>query len=249
MDEMMLRQIIQKLLSDCANKKALVLVTGGSAYSPQIYDILKNQKGVQYDCAMSESSKSMEALENWKTIGNLLEGIETIYESVKEAEYIILPFMTRNTLAKVATGIADNDITTAIQLGIMMNKKIIALDSSWNPETEMGKLMKLDKNPIYTKMLNQHKVTLESFGIQFVNVYELEDALTYCMTAEKQVIETTVETQSISQPAVEGDLIEKPFITQKDLADKKKVQIKKGSKLTEMAKEYILENQIEVIEL
>jgi hypothetical protein len=255
-DEHKLKQIIEKLLYDYYEKKALVILTGGTSYSNEILGILMQYDNVKYEYIISENALKIEEIKEWEKVGEKVEGDKQIYESIKRAECVIIPLLTRNTLAKISVGIADNETTTAIQLALMMGKPVIAVDASWNPETELAKLMKLNTNNAYNKMLFDHKSKAEELGMSFVSVYDFEEEVNkylYKGIKNRGMQEGNIESTECSKEHVDVDIINEKnidsFITYGDISGKGTIYLSKNSKLTDLAKEYIDQNKVKVIDV
>lgn len=253
MDEYTLKKMIEKLLYSQYEKKALIILTGGNSYSEEIFKILSKYNNVKYDYVISENSLKVDGIEKWESIGQKIEGIEPIYEALKDAEYIVIPFLTRNTLAKVATGIADNEVTTSIQLALMMGKTVISVDTSWNPESELAKLMKLNNNKAYNKMLFDYKAKAMELGMSSVPVYNLENEINRCLhkdVSKNEIYEKNTNDEKNSNEYVAGDSADKNgtnFITQEEIMGKDTLYLPQNGKLTHLAQEYVRENKVKVI--
>lgn len=248
MDEMKLKEMIEKAIFERDGKKALVLLTGAMTYSDEVIEILKGFKNLSYEWMASESSLGIINPAAWNSIGMQIRNIDTIQKTLKEVEIIIIPFLTRNTLAKTVVGIADNDITTTIQLALMMNKSIIAVDACWNPQTEKNRLMQLNKNEAYNQMLFGYREQAASFGMHSVSIYELEDVMRSYLEGAKEVLE---DTKVVAETATIGKAtnVAKDIITYGDIVGKEVVYVSEKSKITDLAKDYIQENNIKVVDV
>nr|WP_281420443.1 flavoprotein [Tissierella simiarum] len=234
----------------------MVILTGGTSYSNEILEILMQYDNVKYEYIISENALKIEEIKEWRKIGEKIEGDKQIYESIKKAECVIIPLLTRNTLAKISVGIADNETTTAIQLALMMGKPAIAIDASWNPETEFAKLMRLNTNEAYNKMLFDHKSKAEKLGMSFVSVYDFEievNKYLYKGIKNKEIQEKDIKSTECSKEHTDVNIIDEKnidsFITYGDISGKGTIYLSKNSRLTDLAKEYISQNRVKVIEV
>lgn len=244
MDEYKIKKIIEKILSEHSKRKALIVITGGNSYSNEIFEILKKKKDIKYEYIESENSTKVIDTEKLDIIATRVDNIEKIEESIQESDFLLVPFLTRNTLSKVALGIADTKATTAIQLALMMGKKVISLDASWNPESEAAKLKKINANKAYNKMLFSYKEKAEELGMKSIAIYDLEkeiDEIYISKTYSKKVDENNTNTRI-------KDISQAQYITCEDVIGKDKIYIYKNQKLTDLAKEYVLDKKVEVID-
>ena len=243
MDENKLKELVEKVILERDGKKVLVLLTGAITYASEILEILKDCKKLSYQWMASSSSLSMIDEAAWNGLGDKIEQVDTIQKTLKEIDFVIVPFLTRNTLAKTALGIADNDVTTTIQIALMMNKSIIAVDANWNPETEKNRLMQLNKNEAYNQMLFGYRDQAELLGMHSVSIYELEDVMNcYIEGTQKN---NQVQTQAVTNNVAVEEA--KDIITYGDIVGKDVVYVSETSKITDLAKDYIQENNIKVI--
>ncbi|WP_042273929.1 flavoprotein [[Clostridium] dakarense] len=243
MDEYKIKKIIEKLLSEHSNKKALIIITGGNVYSNEIFEILKKKKDIKYEYIESENSTKIIDIEKIDNIATRIEDIEKIEESIQESDFLIVPFLTRNTLSKVALGIADTKATTSIQLALMMGKKVISLDASWNPESEAAKIKKINANNAYNKMLFSYKEKAEKLGMKSIAIYDLEkeiDEIYINKTYAKEVVE--------NDTTIVVDVSQAQYITCEDILGKDKIYLSKNQKFTDLAKEYVLEKNVKIID-
>lgn len=244
MDEYKIKKIIEKILSEHSKKKALIVITGGSSYSNEIFEILKKKKDIKYEYIESENSTKVIDIEKLDIIATRVDDIEKIEESIQESDFLLVPFLTRNTLSKIALGIADTKATTSIQLALMMGKKVISLDASWNPESEAAKLKKINANKAYNKMLFSYKEKAEELGMKSIAIYDLEkeiDEIYINKTSSKKVDENNTSTMI-------KDISQAQYITCEDVIGKDKIYIYKYQKLTDLAKEYVLDKKVEIID-
>ncbi len=95
-------------------------------------------------------------------------------EVVEETGTIVLPTLTMNTVAKIATGISDNTVTDFVRLGLLAGKRIIAAKDACDPNLPIYR----NASAAYKEMVLKHLETLRSFGIRFVDAEALADAIT-----------------------------------------------------------------------
>lgn len=257
MQEYKIKQIIEKILKQYCKKRVILMLNGSSIYADEILKILNKYEEIEYQYIESESSKNIKGLDKIKDIGKKLENLEEIELCIEQSDLILMPFLTRNTLSKMSLGIADDILTTSIQLAIMKNKKILALDSTWSPQSENNKIKKLNLNNAYNKMLLNYKNTIEEFGVKSIPIYNLDEEIKLSLY-EKNILDSGVKEHSkIEDNKLQNNKIENSesknieddsikYITKKDLEQKEEIHINKNSKLTALAKDYILQKNIKV---
>lgn len=252
MEEYRIKQIIEKILKGQLKKKVFLMIDGSDVYVKEVVKILNKYDRLQYNYIESESSKYFTELDKVRCMGDKLNSLEEIEDAIENADLILVPFLTRNTLAKISLGIADDILTNSIQLAIMMNKTIIALDSLCNPNSESNKIKKLNLNTAYNKILFNYKNTVEQFGVKLIPIYELHQDIERTLnSSDIQKIQNNNYNEESKDKAINVRTIKDEkisYITKKDIEGKESLHINKDIRLTHLAKEYILENSIKVIE-
>ena len=121
------------------NKKVLVFISGGVVNVEEEFKILKEFDNLQYSVVLSDSAKDIipnKFIEDLNA--DLISDKKLMSKKIDEVDFILIPVMTRNILAKTAFGIRDTFITTGISDAIMKNKKIIVVKDSFDPDNPVN---------------------------------------------------------------------------------------------------------------
>ncbi len=253
MDKNQLIELIENLLKE-EKKNVLAVITGGSHCQKDIYTLLASYPQVNYWYLMSPAAKSMESLQFWTKIGTEAESFEDMQSAVSKADCIILPSLTKNSLAKMACGIADNLALNAVQSAFMKCKPVIALDSCWNPESESGVLQGKNKNLEYNQLLFSYRDRLRMFGMISVSARNVKRVLDYVLIpgsedweqADRKEPEHTgtgkgpEAAESAEEPVLYG------IITKQDIYGKKHLLVSRDARFTTLARDYISERRVDV---
>lgn len=235
--------LIEKLLKQ-KNKQAVVIITGALAYQSEMIEILNNYKQVSFQLIFSEAAKKMVDLKKWQELGTELETLESIRKAISKTECVILPSLTRNTLAKSAMGVADTMSLIAIQWTLMSGKPLIAVDECWNPESNQAKLAGWDQNQAYNKLLYSYQERLTDLGMISIKITEFHQYMKAYFNESVLPIVVEKETKESSEKPTAPV---KKIITHRDVLSKKKVYATADFYLTDLAKEYVETNQVEII--
>jgi hypothetical protein len=175
--EKLLRYIITQILNNM-NKRALLFITGGSVNIKDIFETLKSFNLLQYDIVVSEDAEKVVPEEYIKNLkGNIISCKADMTKAIKEADLVIIPIMSRNTLSKCAAGISDNLVTLGISEALMMSKEIIAVKDSFDPLNPLNISLGVAKNAMYNKFILEYEERLISFGIKFLDSNDLRKAI------------------------------------------------------------------------
>ena len=173
----LLRPIVTQIVN-MLNKRALLFISGGEVNLKEIFESLSSMGIIKYDIVMTENAKSVIPESYISSLkGKMIESKEELSGALKADDLIVIPVMTRNTLSKCAVGIQDNLVTTGIAEALMMDKEIIAVTDSFDPENPTNVSLGLNKNKAYNKFILNYKDTLSSLGINFVEGNNLKKAM------------------------------------------------------------------------
>ncbi len=250
MDKDQLIALIENLLKE-EKKNVLAVITGGSHCQKDIYTLLTSYPQVSFEYLMSPAAKAMEGLQFWKQIGREVESFEHMQSAVSKADCIILPALTKNSLAKMACGIADNLALQAVQSAFMKSKPVIALDSCWNPETESAVLLGKNNNSEYNRMLFSYRDKLRRFGLISVSARNVKKVLDYVLIPGGEVWEQAVRREPENLENTESaetaeEQVMSGIITKQDIYGKKHVLASRNARFTTLARDYISENRVDV---
>lgn len=253
--EDLLRPIIAEIVNKM-NKRILLFISGGAVNLKDIFQTLSSMQMLQYDIVMTEASKKVIPEEYIANLnGRLIDCKVELTKAVREDDIIIVPIMTRNTLAKCAAGIEDNLVTTGIAEAIMMNKEVIAVKDSFDPQNQVNISLGFNKNTAYNKLILGYEDKLTSFGVKFINASDIKRTINARFSIMSNANENLNHESVIKNTVVnkeETSNIKKlsGILTIEDIMlaanNSKEIWVKEGSLLTPLAKDYIYNNEINV---
>lgn len=247
---MNIEEIIRNLLIEMRpllEKKVIIFLSGGSINTEILLKVLGEFKNVHYTFVISENGEKMLNMEAVSQLnGHIIHSVEELEEVLVSTELILIPVLTRNTLAKIALGIADNLVTTGIARAIMMNKETIAVRDSFSHLNQVNRLNGLADNDEYNGMLDEYEKRLQHFGIKFVDLAEFKTTVNTKLTCK--AFESANElSHDEQQPA---DIVtESSILTLAELRNAKQqgtIFLKKGTRITPLAKEFIDQKKVEI---
>lgn len=253
--EDLLRPIIAEIVNKM-NKRILLFISGGAVNLKGIFETLSSIQMLQYDIVMTEASKKVIPEEYIANLnGRLIDCKVELTKAVREDDIIIVPIMTRNTLAKCAAGIEDNLVTTGIAEAIMMNKEVIVVKDSFDPQNQVNISLGFNKNAAYNKHILGYEDKLTSFGVKFINAADIKRTINARFSIMSNANENLNHESAIKNTVVNKEEtcnIKKlsGILTIEDIMlaanNSKEIWVKEGSLLTPLAKDYIYNNGINV---
>ena len=224
--EYIVQEVVKKINSQniteefSPKEKILVVITGSTNNLEQIVlELRKISKNYDLSLVFSEAASNI-INENVFSEFHIIKdfSIKNYDEILSKHNIILLPLLTKNTVAKLVVGIRDNAITNLVSKALLLEKRVIAAYDSCIVNNEVP----------YAKLINSNVEKLKDYGLIFVQAKELADYM-----LKKKDLEI-------------NSLREKNVITAKDLKDlyDKKIIISKNTVVTTLAKERAKENQI-----
>ena len=224
--EYIVQEVVKKINSQniieefSPKEKILVVITGSTNNLEQIVlELRKISKNYDLSLVFSEAAKNI-IDENVFSEFHIIKdfSIKNYDEILSKNDIILLPLLTKNTVAKLVVGIRDNAVTNLVSKALLLEKRVIAAYDSCIVNNEVP----------YAKLINSNVERLKDFGLIFVQAKELADYM-----LNKKDLEI-------------NSLREKNVITAKDLKDlyDKKIIISKNTVVTTLAKERAKENNI-----
>ena len=224
--EYIVQEVVKKINSQNITEefnpkeKILVAITGSTNNLEQIVlELRKISKNYDLSLVFSEAASNI-IDENMFSEFHIIKdfSIKNYDEILSKNNIILLPLLTKNTVAKLVVGIRDNAVTNLVSKALLLEKRVIAAYDSCIVNSEVP----------YAKLINSNVERLKDFGLIFVQAKELADYM-----LKKKDLEI-------------NSLREKNVITAKDLKDlyDKKIIISKNTVVTTLAKERAKENQI-----
>ena len=224
--EYIVQEVVKKINSQniieefSPKEKILVVITGSTNNLEQIVlELRKISKNYDLSLVFSEAAKNI-IDENVFSEFHIIKdfSIKNYDEILSKNDIILLPLLTKNTVAKLVVGIRDNAVTNLVSKALLLEKRVIAAYDSCIVNSEVP----------YAKLINSNVEALKNYGLIFVQAKELADYM-----LNKKDLEI-------------NSLREKNVITAKDLKDlyDKKIIISKNTVVTTLAKERAKENNI-----
>ena len=224
--EYIVQEVVKKINSQNITEefnpkeKILVAITGSTNNLEQIVlELRKISKNYDLSLVFSEAASNI-IDENMFSEFHIIKdfSIKNYDEILSKNDVILLPLLTKNTVAKLVVGIRDNAVTNLVSKALLLEKRVIAAYDSCIVNNEVP----------YAKLINSNVEKLKDYGLIFVQAKELADYM-----LKKKDLEI-------------NSLREKNVITAKDLKDlyDKKIIISKNTVVTTLAKERAKENQI-----
>ena len=224
--EYIVQEVVKKINSQniteefSPKEKILVVITGSTNNLEQIVlELRKISKNYDLSLVFSEAASNI-INENVFSEFHIIKdfSIKNYDEILSKNDIILLPLLTKNTVAKLVVGIRDNAVTNLVSKALLLEKRVIAAYDSCIVNNEVP----------YAKLINSNVERLKDFGLIFVQAKELADYM-----LNKKDLEI-------------NSLREKNVITAKDLKDlyDKKIIISKNTVVTTLAKERAKENKI-----
>ena len=224
--EYIVQEVVKKINSQniieefSPKEKILVTITGSTNNLEQIVlELRKISKNYDLSLVFSEAASNI-INENVFSEFHIIKdfSIKNYDEILSKNDIILLPLLTKNTVAKLVVGIRDNAVTNLVSKALLLEKRVIAAYDSCIVNNEVP----------YAKLINSNVEKLKDYGLIFVQAKELADYM-----LNKKDLEI-------------NSLREKNVITAKDLKDlyDKKIIISKNTVVTTLAKERAKENQI-----
>ena len=224
--EYIVQEVVKKINSQniieefSPKEKILVVITGSTNNLEQIVlELRKISKNYDLSLVFSEAAKNI-IDENVFSEFHIIKdfSIKNYDEILSKNDIILLPLLTKNTVAKLVVGIRDNAVTNLVSKALLLEKRVIAAYDSCIVNNKVP----------YAKLINSNIEKLKDYGLIFVQAKELADYM-----LNKKDLEI-------------NSLREKNVITAKDLKDlyDKKIIISKNTVVTTLAKERAKENNI-----
>ena len=224
--EYIVQEVVKKINSQniieefSPKEKILVAITGSTNNLEQIVlELRKISKNYDLSLVFSEAASNI-IDENIFSEFHIIKdfSIKNYDEILSKNDIILLPLLTKNTVAKLVVGIRDNAVTNLVSKALLLEKRVIAAYDSCIVNNEVP----------YAKLINSNVEKLKDYGLIFVQAKELADYM-----LNKKDLEI-------------NSLRERNVITAKDLKDlyDKKIIISKNTVVTTLAKERAKENQI-----
>lgn len=245
-NETLIKNIIRSLLP-ALDKTSLVLLTAGSAdykaYQQTIDELMLTEAKIAVTPAFY--SFIPPATMEWIKPRMITEG-ETLYRELEQVNLIIIPVLTRNTLAKCAMGIQDNLVSSAIARGFMTGIPILAVKENCSPESLHTREKGMNRNHAYNQMLLAYEEKWKEFGAVLVGPEEFNASLKGMLYPELMPLaDIHIKDKADTESGI--SFTDAKVITMGDvqvLCPGQKIRVSSGVVITPLAKEVMEEKQV-----
>lgn len=252
--EELVRNMLQNLLPKW-NKRMIIFLSGGSVNTEILLKVLADFDHRNYDIVLSESGKMMISTAGIEALnGNVINSFSELEKSLEEAEIVLIPVMTRNTLSKAALGIADNLVTTGIARALMMGKEVLAVKDSFDVHHPINQVQGLAHNQVYNDMLKGYETQLKKFGVKFIPIEEfkptLQNKINQDLSAKTNVFDGGVSVENNQLTTISEKVkVDAAILTAGDIRKYEQhgvIQIKPSTIVTPLARDFISSNQMKL---
>lgn len=169
---------------------------------------------------------------------------------IQDLDLVYVPNLTQNTAAKLATGIQDDLISNLLWHGLAQGKKVFANPTGVIEPAGVYQRSNLGTsleglnnkfNAVMLKTMKQHLETIQSYGVSF-EIPELRK-----LGAEKQEKRAQLkDCVTLSDDLAQKVITERHILS---LTTGSKLALRKGVKVTPLAKEAARKRQIELLQM
>ncbi len=249
--EEIIRNILKSLLP-MMDKKALVLLTGGTAdyqeYQKMVDELLLTKARI----AVTPAFKSLASVDiSDRPDSRYIMNGETLYQEIDEINIIIIPVLTRNTLAKGAMGIQDNLVSMAIAAGFMKKIPILAVTENCSPDSGHTREKGMNLNESYNRMIAGYEERWKEFGAILIGREEFSSRLKKFLYPEIPIYSESHFPEQTSSEQISSEVYQ--VLTLKDVqrfSPGQRIRVSSRSVITPSAREALNETNIivEIIE-
>ena len=235
--------IVEEMIKKKTRKPSLlVIVSSGLLGFDEMIESLMILKEKEYELTIVMTNQAVNLLSNdqkqlVKRITKVYEEADEINVLIEQTDALILPNLSINSAAKIATCISDTYLTFAASQFVLKNKPVIAATNNCCPKDQ--ERIARDNAPLnefYNNKMIENMEMLEKYGVQF----------TYARNINKKVVSLTTSPQLVNQNT---SCTDKKILTQADIAEYSNnsvLNISRQCRLTDLAKETLRSRHIEV---
>ncbi|GCF93127.1 hypothetical protein NRIC_10180 [Enterococcus florum] len=233
MDAEELEGLLAKVLAELAKRpflQVLVVGFGSNQQEEQIFSLLKrHSQRCQYRFAFSSAYQSFFNQEIWQEIGTVISRIdEHVLEEIQQTDLILIPYLTRSSLAKLAVGMADNLPLTLINQGLLMAKPILASNHCWLTTNEYAAFREIDQNTEMKKLYQGYEEQLKVLGVESLSLSSWKNAFERYLAKKPS---------NLKNPSIETPL--KTVLTLSDVKKNPLDYFDSSQKMTDLAREFL----------
>ena len=184
MDTLQINRTIENLFRS-QSPRVLIALTGAIAYQNELYEILADFSQVSFCVLYSPAAQALDELKIWDNLGPCVDEVDRIDRLVGKLDCVVLPSLTRNSLAKIAGGISDSSVLYAVQIALLKRIPVVGVDACWNPRSEYCAIQGNDQNEAYNEKLNCLKSEAVALGMKSVSASCLSRVLSEILDLAK----------------------------------------------------------------
>lgn len=231
--------------------RALVIFTGGTIGLEQSFYELKELQQADFEFSVVLSVAAEQIISIARVQAELGREIPIITSAapypgkrLREAELIIVPVLTQNTAAKLASTQADNLCTTLIMQALMMGKPVIAATNAADPNDTVRSQLGMGKaSPRLMQALRSNLQTLDLYGMKLVVVNNLARASREIQNR----LDKEVQTKAVSDKAVKRTVLTATAVQAAYSNGKKQLAVPQGMIITPLAFDVARDCHIELV--
>jgi len=246
--------------------KIMAVFTGGMIGLPEAFTELQKLKvqGAELTTVLTPAAErviGIQAIQDnlGKEVPVITEVTSRLYEMISNADLVLVPILTKNSLAKVANLICDTVATEVILTALQFGKKVIAVRNAADPLAANRIQTGMAKTP--EKLL--HKIQdylqqVQEYGVVLVEANNLATAaqqvfVTPSLATNQALLLSAVnnlETNNQASHAADKEaktILDAAQIQQAISSGERKLAIRSGSLITPLAKDIAKEAGIEIV--
>jgi len=235
MDMEELKMLLETVLFQLNRKTYRILVVsfGSNQQEREIYTFLKQyQDNCHYQFVFSAAYEEIFDSKKWCELGEVLINFDAqTQEELCEIDLILVPFLTRNSLAKLSLGIADNLPLTLINQGILMGKRIFASNHCWRMDTDFAGFRGMDKNIPLQNLYGEYESAIKELGIHSLPLKEWKETVEIFFDSNGEAVSHLTKKKSVA----------KHVLTLKDVKQNPINYLNDTNRMTDLAKEFLNE--------
>lgn len=179
--------------------KVLAVFTGGTIGLEQCWQQLERlqQNNLLFTAVLSAAAEKVIGTEKVKAQMGQNVRVITANEpypgtELREADMVLVPVLTQNTCAKLASALADCPAVTLLLQALMLGKKVVAVSNAADPnnserlQKDMSHLL-----PALHRTLENNLRKVKAYGIELVAAEHLADAVQKYLLKKVEGIQVT----------------------------------------------------------
>lgn len=228
--EYLLNEFLLKLKRN--ERQVLVIGFGCNQEEEHIFSFLKkNQNHCRYKFAFSAAYQAIFDVSKWSELGEVIAELDlNMQEELQRIAFIAVPYLTRNSLAKLSLGIADNLPLTLINQGLLMGKKIVVSNHCWQMDTPFAAFKGIDQNVPLKSIYDTHEENIKKMGIHSLSLPKWRAAVEELLNIDETDHTAFLKHENLPRQSV---------LTLNDVKTNPENYLNSTNKMTDLAREYL----------